>query len=139
MAFRLFTREGKNAPAPERKASATGRVVALASGSGRAIWSARDTGSLTRGGFMGNPIGFRSVKLIAEAAAAVPLVCADRERRYEVHPLLDLLRRPNPGQGRAELFEALFGQILLSGDGYLEAVGLDASGLPEELHVLRSD
>ncbi|MGR3199933.1 MAG: phage portal protein [Paracoccus sp. (in: a-proteobacteria)] len=139
MAFRLFTREGTNAPAPERKASATGRVVALASGSGRAIWSARDTGSLTRGGFMGNPIGFRSVKLIAEAAAAVPLVCADRERRYEVHPLLDLLRRPNPGQGRAELFEALFGQILLSGDGYLEAVGLDASGLPEELHVLRSD
>ncbi|MDM7458983.1 MAG: phage portal protein [Paracoccus sp. (in: a-proteobacteria)] len=123
----------------ERKASATGRVVAMASSSGRAVWSARDTASLTRGGFVGNPIGFRSVKLIAEAAAAVPLVCEDHARRFEVHPVLDLLRRPNPGQGRAELLEALFGQMLLSGNGYLEAVGLGASGLPEELHVLRSD
>lgn len=139
MAFRIFSREGKEAPPPERKASATGRVVALASGSGRAVWSSRDTVSLTRGGFVGNPVGFRCVKLIAEAAAAVPLVCEDRDRRYDIHPVLDLLRRPNPGQGRAELFEALFGQMLLSGNGYVEAAGLGAQGLPEELHVLRSD
>lgn len=139
MAFRLFSREEKTSPAPERKASATGRVVALAAGAGRSVWSARDTGSLTRSGFLGNPIGFRSVKLIAEAAAAVPLICEDRERRYDTHPVIDLLRRPNPGQGRAELFESLFGQLLLSGNGYLEAVGLSPAGLPEELHVLRSD
>ena len=139
MAFRLFTREGKDAPAMEKKASATGRVVAMAAGFGRSVWSPRDTVSLTRGGFVGNPVGFRSVRLIAEAAAAVPLICEDRAARYEVHPVLDLMRRPNPGQGRAELFEALFGQILLSGNGYLEAVGLTAAGLPEELHVLRSD
>lgn len=139
MAFRLFSREEKQAPVPERKASATGRVVAFASGAGRAVWSSRDTASLTRGGFVGNPVGFRCVKLIAEASAAVPLVCEDRDRRYEIHPVLDLLRRPNPGQGRAELFEALFGQMLLSGNGYLEAAGLGAQGLPGELHVLRSD
>ncbi len=139
MAFRMFTREVKDTPLPERKASATGRVVALASGAGRAVWSSRDTASLTRGGFVGNPVGFRCVKLIAEAGAAVPLVCEDRDRRYDIHPVLDLLRRPNPGQGRAELFEALFGQMLLSGNGYVEAAGLGAQGLPEELHVLRSD
>lgn len=139
MAFRMFSREGKQAPPPEAKASAAGRVVALASGVGRAVWSSRDTASLTRGGFVGNPVGFRCVKLIAEAAAAVPVVCEDRDRRYDIHPVLDLLRRPNPGQGRAELFEALFGQMLLSGNGYLEAAGLGAQGLPEELHVLRSD
>ena len=139
MAFRLFSREEKAAPVVEKKASATGRVVAFASGTGRVAWSPRDTGSLTRGGFVGNPVGFRSVRLIAEAAAAVPLICQDRERRYDSHPLIELLRRPNPGQGRAELFEALFGQVLLSGNGYLEAVGLGREGLPEELHVLRSD
>lgn len=139
MAFRLFAREEKAVPAPERKASATGRVVAFASGAGRPVWSARDTASLTRGGFVANPIGFRSVRLIAEAAAAVPLVCEGPECRFEAHPVMGLLRRPNPGQGRAELFEALFGQILLSGNGYLEAVGLRGDGLPEELHVLRSD
>ncbi len=140
MGFRFFGREERAEPVVKRKASATGRIVALASGAaGRAVWSPRDTGSLTRSGFIGNPVGFRCVKLIAEAAAAVPLICQDRERRYDLHPVIDLLRRPNPGQGRAELFEALFGQILLSGNGYLEAVGPGTKGLPGEMHVLRSD
>ncbi|WBU61820.1 phage portal protein [Paracoccus albus] len=138
MAFRLFSRQAEAAPVIERKASAAGRVASLAAGAGRVVWSARDTGTLTRGGFIGNPVGFRAVRLIAEAAAAVPLVCQDAERRYDTHPVLELLRRPNPAQGRAELFEALFGQILLSGNGYLEAVGV-GDGIPAELHVLRSD
>lgn len=144
MAGRWFGRGNGQADAAapaqvETKASATGRVVALASGSGRVVWSPRDVGSLTRAGFTGNPVGFRAVKLVAEAAAAVPLVCQDAKRRYDAHPVLDLLRRPNPGQGRAELFEALFGQLLLSGNGYLEAVSAEGADLPVELHVLRSD
>ena len=122
---------------PEQKASATGRVIAYGT-SGRVAWSPRDTVSLTKTGFQGNPIGFRAVRLIAEAAAALPLVCQDHERRYETHPILNLIGRPNAAQGRAELFEALYGQLLLSGNGYLEAVGADA-GLPIELDVLRSD
>jgi HK97 family phage portal protein len=135
-----FFRRGAVAAVPEQKASATGRVIAWAAGTARGgtIWSPRDVGSLTRTGFTGNPIGFRCVKLIAEAAAALPLVCQDAERRYDVHPVIELMRRPNPGQGRAELFEALYGQILLSGNGYLEAV-VPQTGLPGELHVLRAD
>ncbi len=138
MVMQFFRRGGAAEAAPERKASATGRVVAFATGSGRVVWSPRDTVSLTRSGFTGNPVGFRCVKLIAEAAAALPLVCQDQERRYEVHPVIELMRRPNPGQGRAELFEALYGQMLLSGNGYLEAV-TPLAGLPRELHVLRAD
>ncbi len=132
-----FLRRGGGAEVPEKKASATGRVVAWPSG-GRVAWTPRDTGSLTRQGFSGNPVGFRSVKLIAEAAAALPLVCQDAERRYDVHPVLGLISRPNGAQGRAELFEALYAQMLLSGDGYVEAVGGE-TGVPIELHVLRSD
>ena len=134
MAFGIFGT--KQEEPPQRKASAAGRVVALAS-MGRVSWTPRDTASLTRAGFAENPIGFRSVKLIAEAAAALPLACQDCERRYETHPVLRLLGRPNETQGRAELMEALYGQLLLTGDGYLEAVGEE--GLPAELHVLRSD
>jgi HK97 family phage portal protein len=122
---------------PEQKASATGRVVAWGS-SGRVAWSPRDTVSLTKTGFLGNPIGFRAVKLIAEAAAALPLICQDTERRYETHPLLDLIQRPNAAQGRAELFEAMYGFLLLAGNAYIEAVP-GAGLLPGELHVLRSD
>ncbi len=134
MGWNIFRREAE-APA-ERKASATGRVVAWGS-SGRVVWSPRDTVSLTRTGFTGNPVGFRCVRLISEAAAALPLVLQDIERRYETHPVLDLMARPNAAQGRAEFLEALYGQLLLSGNGYLEAVG--EGGVPSELHVLRSD
>ncbi|MBM1631758.1 phage portal protein [Sulfitobacter mediterraneus] len=131
-----FLRRGAAAEAPAQKASATGPVVAYQT-SGRVAWSPRDTASLTRTGFCGNPVGFRSVKLIAEAAAALPLAVQDKAHRYEAHPIADLLARPNGAQGRAELLEALYAQLLLSGNGYVEAVG--DTGVPAELHVLRSD
>jgi HK97 family phage portal protein len=127
----------RKSPEPERKASATGRVVAWGQ-TGRVAWSPRDAASLSRIGFMGNPVGFRAVRLIAEAAAALPIVVQDQTRRYEVHPVADLIRAPNGGQGRAELFEAVYGHLLLSGNAYLEAVPGEGS-LPAELHVLRAD
>ncbi len=137
MVLQIFRAE-KNAP-QETKASATAPLVTF-HGSGRAIWSGRDTGSLVRNGFTGNPVGFRCVKMIAEAAAAIPLVLQDEDRRYDIHPLLELLRKPNETDGRAELFEHLFGQLILTGDAFLEAAGLDLeTGAPSQLYVLRSD
>ncbi len=122
----------------EQKASATAPVIAF-HGSGRAAWSPRDTVSLTRSGFTGNPVGFRCVKMIAEAAAAIPFILQDADRRYAEHPVLSLLQKPNTGQGAAALFEAFYGQLLLSGDGYFEAAWTADEGQPQELHVLRSD
>ncbi len=130
-----FLKRGAREQVAEVKASATGPVMAW-HGSGRVAWSPRDTVSLTKAGFSGNPVGFRSVKMVAEAAAALPLVLQDEGQRFDTHPVLSLISRPNAAQGRAELFEALYGQLLLSGNGYFEAVG---DGMPSELHVLRSD
>ncbi len=127
-------------PVPELKASATGRVIArsVPGGAGRVASGARDVVSLTRAGFQGNPVGFRAVRMIAEAAAALPVICQDCERRYEAHPVLRLLSRPNGAQGRAELLEAVYGHMLLTGNAWIEAVpGEDA--LPGELHALRPD
>ena len=122
---------------PEVKASAAGPVIAF-QGSGRVAWSPRDPVSLTRNGFLANPVVFRAVKLIAESAAALPLVVQDADRRYDVHPVLELIRRPNAVQGRADFLEAVYGQLLLCGNAYVEGVpGL--SEVPRELHVLRSD
>ena len=134
--FEFFNRAKSDTPQVEVKASATGRVLAM-QGAGRVAWSPRDVVSLTRAGFAGNPIGYRVVKMIAEAAAAMPLVVQDAQRRYDTHPVQALIARPNGSQGRAELLEALYGQVLLTGNGYLEAVADDA--LPVEMHVLWSD
>ena len=64
------------AAVPERKASAVGRVMAWGGGP-RGLEPARCGASLTRTGFQGNPVGFRAVRLIAEAAAALPLGLQD--------------------------------------------------------------
>ncbi|SER95234.1 phage portal protein, HK97 family [Tranquillimonas rosea] len=120
---------------PEQKASAAGPVIAYGT-AGRVAWTPRDAVSLTRSGFIGNPVGFRCVRLIAEAAGALPLVLQDGTRRFDSHPVLRLVQRPNAAQGRAELFEAIYAQLCLSGNAYVEAAG---SGRPAELHVLRSD
>jgi HK97 family phage portal protein len=135
MVLQIFRRPP---PVPEAKASAAAPLVAFQS-AGRAAWSARDTATLTRVGFLGNPVAFRCVKVIAEAAAAVPVVVQDADRRFDTHPVLDLLAAPNPGQGGAALMETFYGHLLLAGDGYLEAAGEGRGGGPRELYVLRSD
>ena len=134
MGLKLF---GNAHREPSEAKSLAAPLVAF-HGSGRVAWSPRDTASLSRNGFAGNPVGFRCVKLIAEAAAALPVVLQDRERRYDEHPVMALLNRPNPAQARGDMLEALFGQLLLSGNGYVEAVGSGAV-VPVELFVLRSD
>ena len=137
MVLQYFRMSKPPAEAPEAKASAA-PVVAF-HGAGRVAWSARDAGTMTRVGFLNNPVGFRCVKVIAEAAAAVPLVVQDADRRFEAHPVISLLAAPNPGQGGSALMESFYGHMLLSGDGYFEAAGEVMSGGPRELYVLRSD
>lgn len=132
-----FLKRGAAEMAPAQKASAAGPVLAF-QGAGRVVWSPRDTASLTRAGYTGNPVGFRCVKMLAEAAAALPLVLQGAGQRFETHPVLVLLGNPNPAQGRAELLEALYAQLLLTGNGYVELVTDEVGGF-SELHVLRSD
>ena len=132
-----FLKRGAAEMAPAQKASAAGPVLAF-QGAGRVVCSPRDTASLTRAGYTGNPVGFRCVKMLAEAAAALPLVLQGAGQRFETHPVLVLLGNPNPAQGRAELLEALYAQLLLTGNGYVELV-TDEVGAFSELHVLRSD
>ena len=65
MVLQIFRKP--RAEPPEAKASAAAPLVAF-HGAGRVAWSARDSATLTRVGFLQNPVAFRCVKLIAEAA-----------------------------------------------------------------------
>jgi HK97 family phage portal protein len=120
----------------EAKASKTAKFIALAAG-GQPVWSPRDFASLAREGFAKNPIVYRAVRMIAEAAASVPLYLYDGAREVDAHPLLALIARPNPMQAGPDLLEAWYGYLLVAGNAYLEAVSV--GGEVRELHALRPD
>lgn len=120
----------------EEKASRVGRLMSVET-LGRPVWTPRDYASLAQEGFAKNPIVFRSVRMIAEAAASAPWLLYDGDREVERHPMLDLLRRPNPAQAGVCLFETLYGHLMVAGNAYLEVVALD--GQPRELFALRPD
>src|SRR5207248_7081399 len=82
---------------PEQKRSAVGPLIALHQ-LGRPQWTKRDYRALAAEGFAANPVGYRSVRMIAEAAASVPWLIFEGKEERDSHPLLDLLREPNPAQ-----------------------------------------
>lgn len=121
---------------PENKASATASVVAFHH-VGQPVWSPRDYGALAREGYMRNAIVYRCVRMICEAAASVPIALFEDGRELTNHPLLKLLRCPNPAECGTDLLERWYGFLLVAGNSYLEAVRLD--GEVRELYVLRPD
>ena len=104
---------------------------------GLAQWAPRDYSAFAREGMMQNAIVYRSVRMIAEAAASVPLLLYEGDAEIESHPLLDLLKRPAPGMTGTDMMEAFLGFLLVSGNAYVQAVSL--GGEIRELHVLRPD
>ncbi len=135
MAFRLFRRSDRP---EEAKASAAAPLMALHS-TGRAVWSPRDQVSLARNGYERNVIGFRAVRMVAEAAAAIPLTVIEFGQRMQEHPVLRLLARPNAGQDGRSFLETVYGQLQLAGNAYVEGSAHDTMMLPRELHALRPD
>ena len=125
---------------PERKASRTSRLIAVGSG-GLARWTPRDYAALAREGYQCNAIVHRAVRLIAESIGSLSFVLYEGAAELSAHPLLDLLARPNPRQDGASLLEAVSSHLLLAGNAYVEAVGIDGDIQPNvrELYALRPD
>jgi HK97 family phage portal protein len=123
--------------APPEQKLGRGRALVAMHGVGRPVWTARDPALRIRAGFERNPVVHRAVRMLAEQAAAVPLLLFEGEREIAEHPLLALLNRPNGQQGGGAFLEALILHLLLAGNAYAEVALLD--GEPRELHVLRPD
>ncbi len=120
----------------QKKKSKTGALIAM-NYNGQPRWTPRDYQTFAREGFSENPVVYRCVRMISEAAASVPLVLSDGDIVLNEHPLLDLLNHPNQLQSKNELLEAWYGYLLVSGNSYLEAVSIDHN--IRELHTLRPD
>jgi HK97 family phage portal protein len=130
----------------EAKGSSAGPLL-VRWGGAQPRFTPRAYAQLADEGYRRNVIAYRAVSLVSRCAAAVPWTLHRNGARLLSHPLLDLLHRPNPGQGGAELFGALFAFHLISGNAFLEAVsplGADPAASnkrppPRELWALRPD
>src|SRR5829696_2173541 len=121
---------------PEAKESRAGAAIALYV-AGRPVWTPRDYAALAREGFEKNAVVHRAVRLVAEAAASLPLTLTEEGRGIAKHSLLGLLAKPNPREGGQRFLESVYGHLLVAGNAYVEAVGVD--GVPRELYALRPD
>ena len=88
------------------KSSRAARLVALESG-GWARWTPRDYAALACEGYARNAIVYRAVRLIAESIGALCFVLYEGTAERDNHPLLDLVKRPNPRQDGASLLETV--------------------------------
>lgn len=121
---------------PEAKASRAHAAVAFYF-DGRAVWTPRDYAALAREGFQKNAVVHRAVRLVAEACASLPLMLKREGRDVGEHPLLALLSKSNSREGGQRFLESVYGHLMVSGNAYVEAVGIEAE--PAELHALRPD
>jgi HK97 family phage portal protein len=121
--------------APEQKESRTGAAMVMTPG--QPAWSNRDYAAFADEGYRKNVTAYAAISKIADAVASVPWLAFRGKAEVTAHPILDLLRRPNPMQSGANYMRAKVGFFLLSGNGYEEriAVGDNVS----ELYQLRPD
>lgn len=126
--------------APERKMTATAPAI-LSLGPYQARWMQSDYDTYAREGYIGNPYVFACIRQIAMAVAGVQWEVfdgPDKKTKYDEHPYLSLLKRPNAFMGGSRFWENMVGYLYLDGNGYIERVGPD-SGPPVELWPLRPD
>ncbi len=122
--------------APESKASRAGALLAMHS-LGQPRWTQRTSTELTRQGYERNAIVYRCVRLIAENAASIPWLVYENGEDDPTHSLAQLLGRPNVREAGPAFLEAVFSNLTLFGNAYIEAVSLEDA--PRELHCLRPD
>ena len=120
----------------ETKSAGGGTVFSLTQ-LGEANWTRRGFVSLVNEGFAKNPVVYRCVRMVAEAANSVPLMVEENGRRVKDHPVLNLLKRPNPRQSGGELLEAVYSYLQTAGNAYLEAAVVE--GEVKGLFALRPD
>lgn len=113
------------------KKSVSGLTVAL-SQLGAARWGARDAASLSRDGYLRNVIVHRCVRMVAEAAASVPLNTSN-------DAIQGLLSHPMPEEAGQDFLERIYHQLLIAGNAYVEAVLIEDGGMPSGLQTLRPD
>ncbi|GAB7388988.1 phage portal protein [Bacillaceae bacterium] len=128
-----------------RKENPVSKLIALMTGPGQPVWTPQRFDALAKEGYARNVWVYKCVDMIAKAVAGVPWLVFRvnrlgdrRELNDPNHPLVKLLRRPNPRQGQARFFVEVTSFLLLDGNSYVVAVGPRRSE-PREMWPMRPD
>jgi HK97 family phage portal protein len=108
---------------------------------GQAAWTDYSTELNAIEGYAKNHVVFTCVHEISTSSGSVPfrLVKKSDGTEFETHPILDLLRRPNPYQAASSFWECVYAFYLLHGNSAIEAAdmaGSDSPAVVEELYAL---
>lgn len=120
---------------PERKESQASKLLVM--NPGQPVWSPRNYESFAKEAYGKNVVAYQSINRIADAVASVKLGVYRGETELTDHPLLTLLRRPNPMQSYGDYVRAKVSYLMIAGNGYEERfmVGSEV----KELYQLRPD
>jgi HK97 family phage portal protein len=119
----------------EIKESRAGAALVLTPG--QPAWSGRDYRAFATEGYTQNAVAYKAISSIADAVASVPWLAFRGETELSTHPVLDLLRKPNPFQTADDYMRAKISFYLIAGNGYEERVSIGKT--PRELYQLRPD
>lgn len=135
-------------PSPlEAKYSETQPLIYLMyAGQQRGVWTQRNFAQYSDDGYKRNVISYKCVNELARGCAKITWRVkrgVDQDGKGgtdlpESHPLVKLLKKPNPFQSGASFRENVAAYLLLTGNSYIEGVGPDGKP-PRELYAIRPD
>jgi HK97 family phage portal protein len=97
-------------------------------------WNISSSKAYATDGYQRCVIVARCVEIISQSIATIPVKVEVNGAEVEKHPLLTLLKKPNPVQSGTSLLEAYLSFYLITGNGFIEALRA-SSGEPKELYV----
>jgi len=125
--FKFFRREVKQ--------SATSAL--MMTNPGQPVWSNRNYEQFAKEAYGKNVVAYQSVNKISEAIASVPLTVFRGEQELVAHPVVDLLRTPNPMQSYSEYMQEKVSYLMIAGNSFEERVMIGKN--IKELYQLRPD
>jgi HK97 family phage portal protein len=104
------------------------------------IWMTKDLEAYAKEGYMACQDAYACIEAIAKAVESLPIILfrgeGDKTVEVKEHPLLTLMRRPNPREGQTKFMGSFARFLLIAGNSYAEAAG-PTTGPPRELYILK--
>jgi len=108
-------------------------------------WTDQELAKLMKAGYQNCYAVYACVKQIVDAAGGIPwnlfkrpTSASGKKEKIDEHPLLDLMRRPNPQDGGAAFIKNELAFYLIAGNSYIVKAGPER-GEPRELYIMRPD